>query len=446
MKILALQAENFKKIRVIEIRPDGNMAMITGRNGQGKTSVLDAIWFALKGKKALPMKAIRKGAEKMKVKLDLGDFTVTRTLTQDNVVPTLHIEMKVGKRETTPQEFLDEMMGELTFDPLAFIHMDTKAQIAELRKTAKVDVDFEKMADANRTDYEARAAINKEARQIEGEIAILKVLSGLPKEKIDTAEIEARLNSAGEANRQAQELYRVKQDLGAAASRLVETRARKVEAISAQMKKIEDIEDQLKRAKEILLELQKQKKELDHTWEKAEKEYQAAPAGDSIDVGAIVAELQSAQRTNRAIDVKVRYDKLRADLDLKERASEKLTRQMEDREEAKRTALSKAHIPVDGLVFDESKVLYKGMPLDSLGEGEQIRISTRIGMAANPKLRVLCIRHGEALDEDGLKVLSELAQENDFQIWMARVDSSGKIGIVMEDGMVAARNEGPPDA
>jgi hypothetical protein len=53
---------------------------------------------------------------------------------------------------------------------------------------------------------------------------------------------------------------------------------------------------------------------------------------------------------------------------------------------------------------------------------------------------VLCIRHGEALDEDGLKILAELAEENDFQIWMARVDSSGKVGIVLEDGMIARRN------
>jgi hypothetical protein len=96
---------------------------------------------------------------------------------------------------------------------------------------------------------------------------------------------------------------------------------------------------------------------------------------------------------------------------------------------------------VEGLTFDEREVKYNGIPIEMLGEGEQIRISTLIGMAANPKLRLLCIRHGEALDPDGLKQLAEMAKEHDFQIIMARVDTSGKIGVVIEDGSVIATNE-----
>jgi hypothetical protein len=81
------------------------------------------------------------------------------------------------------------------------------------------------------------------------------------------------------------------------------------------------------------------------------------------------------------------------------------------------------------------------LPLANLGEGEAIRISTRLGMALNPTLRVMRIPHGEALDEDGLKLLAEMAEEFDYQIWISRVDSSGKIGIVMEDGLAIAQNE-----
>ena len=49
MKIVSLQAENIKKLVAVEIKPDGNMVQITGKNGHGKTSVLDAIWWALAG-------------------------------------------------------------------------------------------------------------------------------------------------------------------------------------------------------------------------------------------------------------------------------------------------------------------------------------------------------------------------------------------------------------
>ena len=47
MKILTLTAENFMRLAAVEITPDGNMVQITGRNGMGKSSVLNAIWAAI---------------------------------------------------------------------------------------------------------------------------------------------------------------------------------------------------------------------------------------------------------------------------------------------------------------------------------------------------------------------------------------------------------------
>jgi DNA polymerase III epsilon subunit-like protein len=49
MKIVKLTAENVKRLRAVEITPDDTVQIVTGRNAQGKTSVLDAIWLALCG-------------------------------------------------------------------------------------------------------------------------------------------------------------------------------------------------------------------------------------------------------------------------------------------------------------------------------------------------------------------------------------------------------------
>ena len=38
-----------KRLKAVDITPDGTLQIITGRNAQGKTSVLDAIWLALGG-------------------------------------------------------------------------------------------------------------------------------------------------------------------------------------------------------------------------------------------------------------------------------------------------------------------------------------------------------------------------------------------------------------
>ena len=79
MKIIELQAENVKRLKAVEITPNGTLQVIGGKNAQGKSSVLDAIWLALGGGKAakdtpLP---IRDGEATAKVRLDLGDLVVT---------------------------------------------------------------------------------------------------------------------------------------------------------------------------------------------------------------------------------------------------------------------------------------------------------------------------------------------------------------------------------
>jgi hypothetical protein len=98
-------------------------------------------------------------------------------------------------------------------------------------------------------------------------------------------------------------------------------------------------------------------------------------------------------------------------------------------------------MPVDGLAFDENHVLFNGIPIEQLGGAEQIRVSTAVAMALNPKLKVIRIMHGEELDDDNLAILAMIAEQNGYQIWMARVDASGKVGIVMEDGEVKAEHQ-----
>lgn len=62
-------------------------------------------------------------------------------------------------------------------------------------------------------------------------------------------------------------------------------------------------------------------------------------------------------------------------------------------------------------------------------------------MAANPKLRVLRIRDGSLLDKKSLGLIAAMADDQDFQVWIEAVDTTGKVGIFMEDGAVAKMNE-----
>jgi hypothetical protein len=73
-------------------------------------------------------------------------------------------------------------------------------------------------------------------------------------------------------------------------------------------------------------------------------------------------------------------------------------------------------------------------------------VSVAIAMAANPKLRVIRIKEGSLLDPDGLALIGAMARDHDYQIWIERVDASGKVGIVIEDGQVIAVDGEPVKA
>ncbi|HOT74131.1 MAG TPA: hypothetical protein PLW42_12650, partial [Anaerohalosphaeraceae bacterium] len=109
-----------------------------------------------------------------------------------------------------------------------------------------------------------------------------------------------------------------------------------------------------------------------------------------------------------------------------------------DRLETERVnRLKTAKFPLDGLSVDNEQVLYKGIPLQQVNEAKRLEICLAISMALNPKLRVVRI-NGNSLDSDSLRRVCEMAKANDYQVWIEKLDESGKIGIVIEDGQVVA--------
>jgi len=138
LRIVSLSAENVKRLRAVSIKPDGSIIEITGKNGAGKTSVLDSITMALGGKSAQPSKPIRKGCTRAEVVVDLGEIIVKRTWTSDDK-SYLSVESSDGSKFPSPQAILDKLVGELTFDPLAFSRMQARDQVATLKKVAGLD-------------------------------------------------------------------------------------------------------------------------------------------------------------------------------------------------------------------------------------------------------------------------------------------------------------------
>src|SRR3990167_6742379 len=158
MKILKLTAENVKKLRAVEITPTGELVEITGKNGAGKTSVLDAIWWALAGTKHIQAVPIRTGATKARIRLDLGELIVERRFTP--VGSTLTVEKADGARYTSPQGILDAKTKRAQADGIA-----VRAGVPEAAIDTAALKDAMGAAAAHNADLEARKGRRAAAAQ-----------------------------------------------------------------------------------------------------------------------------------------------------------------------------------------------------------------------------------------------------------------------------------------
>jgi hypothetical protein len=159
------------------------------------------------------------------------------------------------------------------------------------------------------------------------------------------------------------------------------------------------------------------------------------------EVSAIQQRIAEIQDTNE----KVKANKARKAVEMQvlnlESAVNRETKLVEDAVTAKTKLVQEAKFPVEGLGFSEDIVTFNGIPLQQASTAEQLRVSVAIGLALNPKLKVLLIRGGNALDDESMKLIAKMAEEAGAQVWMEWVtrhagDNEG-ISVMIEDGHVA---------
>jgi hypothetical protein len=394
MRIVGLTAENFKRLRAVEITPEGDVVVIAGRNAQGKSSVLDAIWAALAGAagaKETP-KPIREGEKHASVELNLGDMVVTRHWNEGGT-SNLTVAAADGARYPKPQSVLDALIGRLTFDPLAFAESSQKDQLATLLSVVELPFDPAKVAMERQGVFDQRTDVNREVRRLEGAMTEIPAApDDTPDEEVSAASLAAELEAATEANRvrdQAQSEFA---------------------ALVVQIEEAERRRDELR----VFLE-----------------------ESQNIDTTAMRERLEAADVTNAAVWAKRQRQETRALLVRAQGEVEELTARLVAIDARKEKALQEATMPLDGLSFDDEGVLYNGVPFSQVSASEKLRASMAIAMALNPKIRVLRITDGSLLDSENMALISEMASEHDFQVWIERVDESGEVGITIEDGAIA---------
>lgn len=395
MKIIELRAENVKRLKAIDIRPDGHVQVIGGRNAQGKSSVLDAIWLALGGAAASRSTArpIRDGEDSATVTLDLGDLVVTRNWTPKGT--SLKVTSADGAAYSGPQGMLDALVGRLSFDPLEFTRLKPAEQRQALLGLVNLPIDVDELDRERKRLFEERTDLGRRARVI-GDTTVDE---SLPDKEVTVRELIAQITAAQAANHER-----------------------------------EDAQQHVDRARRQIAELEASLAQWRDYLTAAETRLAAAPRPSNI--AALEAELGTVEERNAAIRLN---NTIKADARRKAELTaeyDALTARLNTLDETKANALAAATFPVPGLAFDETGVIYQGVPFSQASSAEQIRVSLAMAMAMNPELRVVRILDGSLLDGDNLAMIEEMAREQDYQVWIERVGNADEGAIVIEDGEV----------
>lgn len=435
MKIVKLQAENVKKLKAVEIIPEGNVVKITGKNEQGKTTVLDSIWWALTGTKNIQEQPIRKGEKFASIKLDMGEFVVIRTFTETGSY--LKVEsQKAGATFKSPQAMLDNLIGKLSFDPLAFSKADKAKQTELLLSVIELKPDLDRIKEiagylpqdtsnpltvinqAYKFIYEERTEIGRDLEKAK------KVIESYPQglnevKVVSIAELVAEKEKLVADNNDNEEKREE-----------VASQESKVDIVK---NRIEDIEEQISTLQARLAGSQT---ELDLEHNKLTAMRIEVDKLQDHDLTEICAKIAAADETNTKATQWREFQKVAEEAGECQKAWDYQTKQLEAIKAYKQELVSQTKFPVEGLDFAEGGVLYQGLPFEQASSAQKLQVSLAIAMKLNPELRVIRIDDGSLLDSKHMKIIEDMAKENDFQVWMEVVDESGKVGIYIEDGEV----------
>ena len=422
MRIFKLTANNFKKLSAVEITPDGNVVVISGKNGAGKSSVLDALEASLRGGRCLPKDPIKHGEHRAMIVTELGEdeadtplYKVTRKFLGANT--TLKVET-IGDTKSeikSPQGFLDKIVGDLSFDPLAFMKQTPAEQRNQIMAFLNLNLgEFDlRIADLKTERSEVRTEKERKLHEADS----IQFTPGLPAEEQGCDTLLAELQTIRNHNND----RATSTSANAVTANKLETVERD---ITAAQKAVRDWMIRLEALKDNERLLQQQLKNIPKIKSPAEVEKKIA----------------TLDETNEAIRRNTQKKQAMWDYETAIETYRELGDQIKTTDTNKALKMSQAVMPIEGLSILSDGLAYKGIPLEQECDSKKLKICVAIAMAMNPELKVLRI-NGNELDSESLVAIGELVAGTKYDIWIEKVTDENTIGFYIEDGSVIPRTE-----
>lgn len=394
MKITRLEIENTKRIRAVTLEPAENgLTVIGGRNGQGKTSVLDAIAWALGGEKYRPSSPTREGSvipPRLRVTMDNG--LIVERSGEKSALKVIDPEGRRGG-----QQLLNEFIEQLALDLPKFMQASAKEKASVLLRIIGVEDELNALNVKEGQAYNRRTEIGRIAAQKQKYADELPFYPDTPAEPISASELILR--------------------------------QQKILAKNGENAKLRE------RAAKLREEYEEAEKRLAVLTEQlaiAEKS-----AADLIDEST--EEIRESLLNIEAINTKVRANSERQRAECEAEGYRKeydaLTSEIDGLRDAKKKLLDGADLPLAGLSVSDGELTYNGAKWDCMSGAEQLRVAAAIVRRLNPKCGFVLIDKLEQMDSETMRDFGAWLESEGLQAIATRVGTDGECAIIIEDGV-----------
>ena len=414
--ITALEAENVKRIKAVALTPaPTGLTLVGGNNNQGKTSVLDALAWALGGERFRPTAAQRDGAvAPAHLKVTLSNGVVVERKGKN---ASLTVTDPTGRR--SGQQLLNAFVEPLALDLPRFMDASDKEKADILLRIIGIG------AELHTRDLEIKGLYDK--RTFTGQLAAQK--KHFAEEMISYPEAPDEPVSASE-------LIRQQQDILARNGENQRLRAQYAEL----EQQVQQCVDELKRTRERIATLQQLADELDAKHTKLFNQRETARKTVSQLQDESTAELEASIRDIEETNRKVRanLEKSRAEDEAAQYASEydRLTESIQQKRADRMALLNGADLPLPGLSVEDGVLTYNGKRWRDMSGSDQLRVAAAIVRRLNPDCGFVLLDKLEQMDMTTLQEFSAWLEAEGLQAIATRVSTGSECQIIIEDGMV----------
>ena len=421
--ITALEAENVKRIKAVALTPaPTGLTLVGGNNNQGKTSVLDALAWALGGERFRPDAAQRDGAiAPAHLKVTLSNGVVVERKGKN---ASLTVTDPTGRR--SGQQLLNAFVEPLALDLPRFMDASDKEKADILLRIIGIG------AELHTRDLEIKGLYDK--RTFTGQLAAQK--KHFAEEMISYPEAPDEPVSASELIRQQQDIL----------ARNGENQCLRAQYAELEQQ-VQQCVDELKRTRERIATLQQLADELDAKHTKLFNQRETARKTVSQLQDESTAELEASIRDIEETNRKVRanLEKSRAEDEAAQYASEydRLTESIQQKRADRMALLNGADLPLPGLSVEDGVLTYKGKHWRDMSGSDQLRVAAAIVRRLNPDCGFVLLDKLEQMDMTTLQEFSAWLEAEGLQAIATRVSTGSECQIIIEDGMV--KDAVPPE-